>query len=339
MKRGMLFLLGWLPALHALADADGPMGYMQTHGKSADPVTSLNWGLLAISVLVLVIISALLLAGMLKKRGAAPLDANGMPPVQRDVGGASWITVGTALTAVTLFGVTIWVLLVLSAVAAPAGKAALTIEVAGRQWWWEVRYQGSDPTKTLVTANEIHIPVGEPVHVRLVGGDVIHSFWVPKLGGKTDMIPGQVNYTWLQADKPGVYRGQCGEFCGAQHAHMALYVVAQPRAEFDAWMRAQLANAPAPAGGLALQGRQVFMQRCSVCHAVRGTEAGGNLGPDLSHLMSRATIAAGTLPNNLGNLEGWIANAQGIKPGSRMPPQPLSPEELHAVSAYLQTLE
>ncbi|WP_234484278.1 cytochrome c oxidase subunit II [Noviherbaspirillum pedocola] len=339
MKRGIALILSWLLAAPALADADGPMGYLQTHARSADPVTRLNWGLIAISVLVMVIITALLLAGMLRKRGHAPRDGNGMPEVMPDTGGASWIYIGTGVSGLVLFGVAIWVLMVLSAVAAPAGKPGLTIEVAGRQWWWEVRYLGSDVSKTLVTANEIHIPVGVPVHVRLVGGDVIHSFWIPKLAGKTDMIPGQTNTTWLQADKPGVYRGQCGEFCGAQHAHMALYVVAQDGPAFDAWMRAQLADPPVPAGGMALRGSQVFLEHCAVCHAVRGSLAGGRLGPDLTHLMSRATIAAGTLPNNLGNLEGWIANAQGIKPGSRMPPQNLSPEDLHAVTAYLQTLE
>jgi cytochrome c oxidase subunit 2 len=262
-----------------------------------------------------------------------------MPEVMRDVGGTSWIYIGSGITLLVLFGTTIWVLLVLSAVAAPAKKPAMTIEVSGHQWWWEARYQGGDAAKTLVTANEIHIPVGEPVHLRLVSNDVIHSFWIPKLAGKTDMIPGQVNYAWLQADHPGTYRGQCGEFCGAQHAHMALYVIAQERPAFDAWMQAQLADAATPANALVLRGQQVFLTRCSVCHAVRGTDAGGALGPDLTHLMSRATIGAGALPNNTGSLEGWIANAQAIKPGARMPPQNLSPEELHAVSAYLQTLE
>jgi cytochrome c oxidase subunit 2 len=345
MKRAPAFVLLWLPALRALAAVDGPMGYLQTFGKSADPVTTLNFGLLAISALVMLIVSGLLLAGMLRKRAPAPPDSNGMPPVLSDAGGASWIYIGTGISALVLLGATVWILLVLSAVAAPAKKPGLTIEVSGRQWWWELRYQGqgqgqgADPAQTLVGANEIHIPVGEPVHLRLIAGDVIHSFWIPKLGGKTDMIPGQVNYAWLQADQPGVYRGQCGEFCGAQHAHMALYVVAQERPAFDAWMRAQLADAAAPAEQAALRGEQVFQERCSVCHAVRGSAAGGNLGPDLTHLMSRATIGAGALANNIGNLEGWIANAQAIKPGSRMPPQDLSPEELHAVSAYLQTLK
>jgi cytochrome c oxidase subunit 2 len=315
------------------------MGYMKTYGPAADPATRLNWGLLIISLLVTAIIGFLVLYAALRTRPPVrPGGRRGMPPVQPDTGGTSWIYIGVGISTVVLLGTTVWTLLTLSAVAAPRKQPALTLEVTGHQWWWELRYRGADASQTMITANEIHIPVGEPVRVRLESGDVIHSFWVPKLAGKTDLIPGQTNYAWLQADKPGVYRGQCGEFCGAQHAHMALYVVADERPAFDAWWKQQIEPAGAPQSQPAIQGQNVFLSHCSVCHAVRGAGAGGNLGPDLTHLMSRNMIASGTLPNNTGNLHGWIANAQGLKPGSRMPPQNLTPEELHAVVAYLQNL-
>jgi cytochrome c oxidase subunit 2 len=331
-----------LPAAAALAqaDADGPMGYLKTHGPSADPATRLNWGLLIISSLVVIIIGALVLYAALRKRPSVPDDSRGYPPVQPDTGGASWIYIGTGISALVLLGSTAWTIMTLSAVAAPRRQPVLMLEVTSHQWWWEVRYHGAGKSQVMTNANEIHIPVGEPVRIRLESDDVIHSFWVPKLGGKTDVIPGQTNFAWLQADRPGMYRGQCGEFCGSQHAQMALRVVAEDRPAFDAWMQRQSAEAAAPQSQPAIQGRQVFASHCSVCHTVRGSDTGaaGRLGPDLTHLMSRGTIASGALPNNTGTLTGWIADAQGLKPGARMPPQDLSPEELHAVVAYLQTL-
>jgi cytochrome c oxidase subunit II len=167
---------------------------------------------------------------------------------------------------------------------------------------------------------------------------VIHSFWIPALTGKTDLVPGQTNVTWMEASKPGIYRGQCSEYCGAQHAHMGLLVVADPPDAFQAWRAAQQSAAATPLSEEALHGAALFIGRCGVCHSVRGTPAGGILGPDLSHLMQRRTIAAGTLPNRIGDLGGWIADPQGIKPGSSMPRPDLSSGELQEVLAYLQTL-
>jgi cytochrome c oxidase subunit 2 len=170
----------------------------------------------------------------------------------------------------------------------------------------------------------------------LIGGDVIHSFWVPSLGGKTDTIPGQTNITWLQADRPGIYRGQCTEYCGKQHANMGFFVVAEPAQQFEQWRRQQIAPA-APSPNLA-QDVAAFQTRCGVCHTVRGTPAGGKVGPDLTHVMSRGTIAAGTLPNTPGHLTGWIANPQGIKPGNLMPQIDMSGADLNAIRSFLQTL-
>jgi cytochrome c oxidase subunit 2 len=212
----------------------------------------------------------------------------------------------------------------------------LTIEVTGHQWWWEARYLDGAAGDTFTTANELHIPTGEPVRIRLIGADVIHSFWLPGLGGKTDVIPGQTNLAWLQTDRPGVYLGQCAEYCGVQHAHMALRVVAQPPAAFANWQRAQLAPA---AGGAQMAGEALFTAHCGACHTVRGSDAGGIVGPDLTHLMSRATIAAGTVPNTPGALSGWIANPQALKPGARMPATYLSGPQLSDTVAYLETLK
>lgn len=228
---------------------------------------------------------------------------------------------------------------------------ALAVRVVGHMWWWEIRYPQSD----IVTANEIHIPVGRPVRLELVSADVIHSFWVPALHGKRDMIPGLENEFWIQADKPGVYRGQCAEYCGLQHANMALHVVALPATEFDAWLESQspVAQSPdeqpvetqspalpaEPATPAAHRGLQVFMAAgCAQCHAIRDTPAIGNAGPDLTHIGSRGTLGAAMLPNNRGNLAGWVANPQAIKPGARMPRTYLAADDLFDLLDYLEGL-
>jgi cytochrome c oxidase subunit 2 len=312
------------------------MGYLETFGPRADPVTALGWGLLGLSCAVVIIVTLLVLFGVLarRQRGARP----GEMDVQRGAGGLRWIYVGLSLTVVTLVASLIWTIGVVAAVGTPRSRPAVTLQVTGHQWWWEVAYQPDKPARAFVTANEIHIPVGVPVEVRLTGADVIHSFWVPALTGKTDTIPGRTNVSWLQADRPGLYRGQCAEYCGMQHAHMALYVVAEPQAQFDAWLVAQRAASSTPVAVEPVAGAQIFLSRCGACHTVRGTDAGGVVGPDLTHLMSRRTIAAGTLPNNPLTLSGWVANPQALKPGARMPPTYLSGPQLAALRAYLETL-
>ena len=314
-----------------------PMGYLETFGPRADPVTALGWGLLGLSCAVVVIVAALVLAGVLARRQRAS-RAVGEVAVERGPGGLSWIYIGLALTVITLVVSLIWTIAVVAAVGSPHGRPGVTLQVTGHQWWWEVAYQPDDAAETFVTANEIHIPVGVPVEVRLAGADVIHSFWVPALTGKTDTIPGRTNVTWLQADRPGVYRGQCAEYCGMQHAHMALYVVAQPQADFQAWAAGQRRTAATPQSPDAVDGAQIFESRCSACHTVRGADAGGAVGPDLTHLMSRETLAAGARPNNPLTLSGWIANPQSLKPGARMPPTYLSGSQLSTLRAYLETL-
>src|SRR5215210_2001973 len=224
--------------------------------------------------------------------------------------------------------------------AADARKAALVVKVTANQWWWDVEYSPSDPSKTVRTANEIHLPAGVPVHVRLNSNDVIHSFWVPNLAGKQDLIPGRTTDAYLLARKAGLYRGQCAEFCGVQHTHMALDITVESKADFQRWYAAQLKPAAAPATALELAGyRYVTTRECSACHNIAGTPAGGQVAPDLTHFASRRSIAAGTLPMGKGNLYGWIADPQSQKPGSHMPTVGLEPAELHSIVAYLERLK
>lgn len=211
----------------------------------------------------------------------------------------------------------------------------LKVEVIGHQFWWEVRYPGTD----VVTANEVHIPVGRDVEITLRSDDVIHSFWVPSLAGKTDMIPGRTNHQVLRADSAGTFRGQCAEFCGVEHAKMAFVVVAQPPDQFAAWMRDQGQPAAEPSGQAAA-GRDLFMnQPCAGCHTVRGTPATGSVGPDLTHLASRPELGALTFANTPQNLSRWITNAQAMKPGSLMPPIQLTPQQTAQIVAYLEQLK
>jgi cytochrome c oxidase subunit 2 len=219
-------------------------------------------------------------------------------------------------------------------------EEVLSIRVRGLQWWWEITYSDTRPDQSFTTANEIHIPVGRPVRIELAADDVIHSFWVPSLAGKQDLIPGRSNAITVTARRPGVYRGQCAEFCGMQHARMAIIVVAQEPNDFESWRRNQLNTASAPANEEQRVGEQVFVGKaCSACHTVRGTAAAGTNGPDLTHIASRRTIAAGVLETTRGSLAAWIADPQTVKPGNNMPMVPLSPDELNAVSAYMASLQ
>lgn len=247
---------------------------------------------------------------------------------------------GIAATAVILFVFLVASVSTSRALARLERPGVRTIWVDGRQWWWFVRYEDATPSNIVTTANEIHIPVDEPVKLRLTATDVIHSFWVPNLHGKRDLIPGHVTNLWLQADRPGEYRGQCAEFCGFQHAHMGLVVIAEPKAQFEAWLAAQRRPAREPLTADEKRGRAVFLtSTCLMCHAIRGTEANGRNGPDLTHLASRRTLAAATMPNTRGHLAGWILDPQSLKPGNHMPANPLPPDDLQALLDYLMTLQ
>jgi cytochrome c oxidase subunit II len=246
-------------------------------------------------------------------------------------------------------GVTVVALLALLVASIRSGNAlaaleddagALHIRITGRQWWWHIEYEHDDPARSATTANELHVPVGRTVHLELTSADVIHSFWVPSLHGKKDLIPGRINRTWIRIDEPGAYRGQCAEFCGLEHARMALTVVAEPPAAFASWLAHQREPARPPSSPAAVRGLAVLTgSPCVLCHAVAGTSAGGRLGPDLTHVASRTTLAAGALPNTLGNLAGWLLDPQSVKPGAHMPATALAAADLHALLAYLEDLE
>ena len=255
--------------------------------------------------------------------------------------GTQWMIIGgIAMPALILTALLFYTLATLGALSPKRDEpSTLTVEVTGYQWWWSVRYVDEEESRIAITANEVRIPVGQRVRVLLRAEDVIHSFWVPGLQGKADMVPGRTNVTWLEADAPGTWRGQCAEYCGMQHAKMALVVVAQPPDEFARWLDLQRQPAATPADSNGHADRDVFLESgCALCHSVRGTVAHGTAGPDLTHLASRLTLAAGELPNTAGHLYGWIANPQALKPGTKMPAVPLEAEQMHAIVRYLQTL-
>jgi cytochrome c oxidase subunit 2 len=250
------------------------------------------------------------------------------------------VVIATAITVAILIVNLAYSVTAGNAMAALPRKDALRINVTGKQWWWEVTYEDPTPSNQVVTANEIHIPVGEPIQIIGTSHDVIHSFWAPNLFGKKDLIPGHTTAMWFQADSPGVYRGQCAEFCGHQHAKMSVVIVAEPREKFEAWYKAQQLPAAPPFDSITRVGEKVFMSHgCPLCHAVGGTPALGTVGPNLTHIGSSMTIAAGSLQNTPGNLAGWIVDPQQIKPGVHMPPNPLSGSELQAILAYLESLK
>ena len=216
----------------------------------------------------------------------------------------------------------------------------LRINVTGNQWWWDVDYASRDVSKNFRTANELHLPVGVPVEITLQSNDVIHSFWIPNLAGKQDLIPGRVTDIQLLPRKVGLFRGQCAEFCGVQHAHMALDVTVESKADFDRWVAAQQRDAFAPANAVEQAGYSYFVSRqCGACHNISGSPASGSVGPDLTHLASRRSIGSGTMPMSERNLASWVADPQAHKTGNNMPKIDLSPEELRAVTAYLERLK
>jgi len=320
-------------AASLLTTCGGNQAMFNPQGPPARSIASLGWLLLTVCTAIYVVVIAVAAWALLRRRD----DADGLPQTTRRL--------TTAVIAATGVSIAILIVFTVSSVFAgrgltsPTGPGAITVDVIGHQWWWEFQYRDVTPSDFVTSPNELHIPVGVPVHIKAMSRDVIHSFWVPNLHGKRDLIPGQVTNTWIQADTPGTYRGQCAEYCGHQHANMAFVVVAEPMDRFLAWIGQQRQPAAEPQSDEARRGRDVFLQSpCMMCHTIRGTTAGARLGPELTHVGSRMTIAAGTLPNTRGHLGGWVANAQAIKPGVRMPPNPLDPSDLQAVLTYLRSL-
>jgi len=314
-------------------------------GPQAAYIERLWWLMLWVTTGVFVLVVAAATTGLLIGRARHRTDASQPSPhgtAERGFDGAANPLVGAAIAATTII---LFILLAASvwtnrAVASLGASSAVSIKITGHQWWWEVEYESGEPSRQFKTANEIHIPVGRPIVLKLTSSDVIHSLWIPNLQGKRDLVPGYTTALWIQADRPGVYRGQCAEFCGHQHAHMAMYVVAESEAEFEQWKNDQIQPAKQPSTDAERSGRQVFLNAtCNTCHTIRGTIAGAVMGPDLTHVATRGTIAAATLPNTPGHLGGWIADPQRIKPGNYMPPNSLQGPDLQVLLAYLESLK
>jgi cytochrome c oxidase subunit 2 len=321
----------------AMSQDQSPSAYSVhgPHSPQARRVDSLGDAMYLTSAVVFVLVVVALIWATLRRRGPDRL-ADG----RHDRSMRTTVIVASAVTTIILFVFLILDLSVGRAITTNPGPEALQVRVTGHQWWWEIQYRDSLPQNWANAANEIHIPVGRPVVFELRSTDVIHSFWPPSLTGKRDLIPGNENSIWFQADSAGVYRGQCAEFCGHQHAKMGFLVIAEPPDSFSAWLVRQRDTAMTPTDSVSLRGQEVFLgSSCVMCHAIAGTPAGSRVGPDLTHLASRRTIAAGTLANTRGNLAAWIVDPQAIKPGVRMPANKLDPDDLQALVTYLETLK
>jgi cytochrome c oxidase subunit II len=308
----------------ALGGCGGDQNTLDPHSHAQSTITTLFWVVFAFSAFGFAVICGLLLLGWLRRSTPSLPGGGGERAATRVVLGA-----GVALPIVLLAALFVYSdLFAMDATSAPApGSTALTIEVTGHQWWWEVRYRGSG----VVTANELHVPVRTRVAIVARTADVIHSFWIPELNRKVDMIPGRSNRVLIDALEPGVYAGHCAEFCGLQHAHMVVLVIAQPRAAFDRWLARNARPASSTNATFTRDG-------CGDCHQVRGTSAHGRVGPDLTHFASRLTLGAGRLPNDPQHAAAWIRDPQGFKPGNRMPNLGLRERDWRALDRYLESL-
>jgi cytochrome c oxidase subunit 2 len=320
-----------------LTACSGWQSALDPHSSQASHLANLFWFFAAVCALIWIAVMLALGRLLLRRRPNGDLTPEDDHPLRarrktRMVAGLVLATAAVLL----VFGITsfyatrgfTW-----------SNTHTLTVKVTAQQWWWQVEYQNEDASQTLTTANEIHIPVGRPVTLQLEAMDVIHSFWVPNLMGKQDMIPGRHNLITIQADKPGLYRGQCAEFCGLEHAKMAFLIFAESQEKFDAWRRHGLEPAQTPGSPQRKRGMDIFVHnQCASCHTISGTEAGGQTAPDLTHFGARATIAAGLFHNRPENLDRWLADPQEAKPGNNMPEVPLSPADRAALVAYLEGL-
>jgi cytochrome c oxidase subunit 2 len=324
--------------LCSLTACHGWQSVTDPQGEGANTIDSLFWLFIGVCIIIWMAVVLALCWSLVRGREDRP------DPLEISRGGEKKahiaVTVCIAVTVVTLVLLTCFSYMTGKSLAALNGRQGMTVQIIGHQWWWEVRYDGVDPSHIIVSANEIHIPVGEPVTLKLKANDVIHSLWIPVLNGKRDLIPGREETLTIQADRPGLFRGQCAEFCGLQHAHMGLFVVAESRAEFETWRRAETASSNPPVTAVAQQGAELFMRKgCLMCHTVRGTNANGQIAPDLTHVASRRSIAADTLPMSHDTLVAWLTDPQSVKPGTDMPRTDLTSEEIAAIATYLEDLK
>ena len=327
-------------AAYAPAPAAGMQDALRAAGAQAAHIGTLWNGTLALCAIVFVAVVAATLAAVWR----APRADAATRPDTASLSGPEhrlWRRIGwaTGLSVAGLLALLAGDVFTSRALARLPLRDAVNIELVGHMWWWEARYRDAEGTGTFTTANELTIPVGRPVIVTLTSDDVIHSLWVPNLAGKKDLIPGRPTTLHFMADRPGTYRGQCAEFCGLEHALMALLVHAVPPDRYEAWAAGQRRPAAVPTDPRAVRGGAVLAQaNCARCHTIRGTPAQGGLGPDLTHLASRRTIGAGMFANDSAHLARWVGDPQAMKPGVNMPASALAPDDLHAVLAYLETL-
>lgn len=331
-----------LPLAMASA-ATRPQNFMDAASRDAQAIADFGWVVLIAFCLATAVMWALLSWLVFRRRGNFDEHAH-----VATEGGKRWIVIGgLAIPGAVLLVLFVMMFGVMGAASTRSQKAGMTagppeIRIVGQQWWFDAEYLGDQPYLSVHSPTEIHIPVGRPVNVELITRDVIHSFWIPRLQGKVDLVPGTVNHVSLRADRAGVYHGQCAEFCGVEHAKMRLVVVAEPEAQYQQWLRRQRQPAVSPASSAAAQqGEQVFMTAaCPLCHTVRGTLAQGQAGPDLTHVGARPRIAGGAFENDTANLSAWVTDAQSLKPGAHMPTlKQMRGEELRALVAYLQSLQ
>ncbi|MGH6767974.1 MAG: cytochrome c oxidase subunit II [Xanthobacteraceae bacterium] len=318
-----------LTLLGALAGCASEQSIFAPHGPQAADIAQLGWILIAGAAFVLLVVCAALWVAI----------CGGSTARSRLARSSAVIGLGIVFPAVTLSALLLYSVWLTRTSIETRASSGVRVEVVGEQWWWRVTYVRPDGART-ASANEIGIPVGQAVEFELTSPDVIHSFWVPNLGGKVDMIPGRTTRLRLRADRPGVFRGQCAEYCGGPHAWMAIRVVARTQADHDAWVAREAAPAVKPATDMERRGQALFLGAgCGACHTIRGTQANGTIGPDLSHIGSRRAIAAELLPMTQANLARFIVDGQALKPGNRMPPfRIFSRDDLNAVAAYLHGL-
>jgi cytochrome c oxidase subunit II len=321
---------GIATAVLALSGCGGGQSTLIAHSGPAGEIDTLWWVMLVGSAIIFAVVVALLALGLLRRRSVPATQRRRRRP------GTTFVVIaGVVLPAIVLVALFVLTLDALPKTSPAVGTTRLAVDVVGRQWFWDVSY----PSDGARTANEIHIPVGVPVDIRVRSGDVVHSLWVPELNRKIDVIPGQTNHVVFKARSAGVFRGQCAEFCGLEHAHMALYVVAEPMDRFQQWLKRMAAPAPQPTNADLERGQQVLLSSaCEYCHRIAGTNASGTIGPDLTHVASRLSLGAATIPNSRGYLAGWILDPQHVKPGNRMPATNLSGPELQSLLDYLESL-
>jgi cytochrome c oxidase subunit II len=299
---------------------------LHTAGSESHDVTRLWWVMFGLAVVVYVVVATLIIWAIVHGRGDRPIR------VRFNDDKFIWIG-GVIAPAIILFVLGVLTMTTSNAIRQPSNQA-LVVKVTGHDWWWEAAYPGKD----VVTANEIHVPVNTRIHFELTSADVIHSFWVPEIAGKEDVIPGQPNDLFVTVRRIGTYRGLCAEFCGLQHAKMQLYVIAESPGDFAKWVESNAQPAQEPVSEAAERGQVVFQRNdCAGCHTIRGTTAHGDVGPDLTHVASRRTLGALSITNTPGNLRKWVFDPNDIKQGVKMPPSVLTNADFDAVIAYLES--